>query len=204
MSPDPSLFAVNDTTRLGVYRQPGQRAAYPELHTLLLKIYRDRVAKLPFVPGYWMGGVMALMDANPDDLIQLSPVATANGTPIIGDVPVFVGSDAAKRKAWQVVVDVMTSAKMKFVEGKLDEGRAEMEAAYASAEFWDTLYNVAVAARDAVPNAIGWTVGKFWEGLDTKWRLALFVAALAGGTYLIVKLGGVRTIVSKAKGAVTG
>lgn len=140
---------ANLAARTGLYIQPGQGQAWPELAALVLKLYRIRVARLAFVPAGWLAEVEAAAAGSN----LLVPVGTAFKT-LVYPIPSWITDDPQAKAAWQEVYAIVQAARLKYGAQKLAEGRLAIESAVANVAFWDGLYKVAVAVRDAPGNAV--------------------------------------------------
>lgn len=163
------------SSRLGLYYQPGQGEAWPELAAQVLDLYRSRVARLPFVPIGWIAQVEAAA-AGSRLLIPTGPLFASLAYPIPG----WIASDQAAKEAWQQVNQLIRDAVSKYASKKTDEGRQIIAAAEANAAFWDTLYQAAVTIRDlpgTVVEAVGTgAVSAGWAFIKRAW----WVLALIG------------------------
>ncbi len=142
----------NTRQSLGVWSQFGLGAAWPELKSLLTRLYTDRVAKLPWIPRDWFVQVQALQSADPSSLIVIGPAMTA----ALGrdpDAPAFADSEA-KLDAWQDLYKMVQAAVNAYAAKESVKGRVLMEAAYSNSEFWNNAYAIAVAIRDLPANAV--------------------------------------------------
>jgi hypothetical protein len=161
------------SSRLGVFVQAGVGQAYPDLVQIVRDIYRKRVAKLAFIPAYWLGDVLAAMEGG--DLVLPTPTGFKS---LAYPIPDWLSKDQAALSAWRQVYDLVREAQSRYIAGRIEEGRYLMAQAEANAAFWDGLYTAAVAIRDAPGNAVdaigkgtvsalGSFLGKSW------WVLAL-------------------------------
>ncbi len=139
--------------QFGVTFTPNQGAAYPDLKALTQKIYADRVAKLPWVPASWLAGVQKLGSDYPNDVIRFLPSRMANGQPNPNN-PLFL-DDEEKIDVWMSINDTIQSGIIKYGAAQAAAGRAELNALYAKAAFWDAAYRVAVFAKEAPAKLVG-------------------------------------------------
>lgn len=124
---------------LGMQVQLGAAKVYPELVSSLNKIYADRISKLPFVPNNWLTSVMALQGT--DDGLLLYPIKATNFLGMVNkNLPPWVQANA---EAWDKLADVTKAALQYYLDGQIAEGRIAMNAAYANAAMWTSLYNFA-------------------------------------------------------------
>lgn len=159
--------------RLGVYVQPGIGEAYPELAAQVRRIMVEKVSKIPFLPAGWLDEVLAIIDTNPPTLVKIYPVFKSDGVTTNELAPTFATYSPEAAKVWQELSEVTRLAQFNYAAGKVEEGRAVMDAAYARAAFWDTAYNVAVWIRDAPGNAVNavatGTMSFAWSFIKRTW-----------------------------------
>lgn len=176
-------MATTDQQRaaeLGTYLQPGIGEAYPELSASLLRLYKDRVAKLAFVPASWYPRVEAdAAGGNIVLLVQPSPYGVRNSTPL----PPWIDNDQVAVAAWQKVAKVALDAYSQFAAQQVDSGREILADAYANAAFWSGLYQVATTIRD-LPGTVVAAVGGgaldvAMSFLKKAWWVLLLVAVVA-------------------------
>lgn len=152
---------------VGMWISPGLGNAYPELIVLLDRLYRDRVATLPWVPGSWYDQVQKLQNADRTNLIRPTPaVAYGRNLP---NVPDWIAADQARRDAWQQIVDKSNQIISQYAAGQAEAARPELERLYADAAFWNSpLMRAASAVQEtliAAPTAIGNAAGQLASGL---------------------------------------
>lgn len=138
--------------RYGVMITPGLGMGYPDLKAMVQTIFTKRMAKLPWVPADWLAGVQALQAARPGDLIRVAPsrMADAVGTP--QDLnPLFLDDDA-KLDAWQSIYEDMNRAIGKYAAAQAAAGRAELDALYVRAAFWDAAYKITLYVAELPSN----------------------------------------------------
>ncbi len=174
------------STTLGVRVDFGLGQAWPDLKNLLDRLYGDRAARIPWLPKGWLQSVRDLQAANPTNLIRV--------TPGVGPLsPVFCDTEA-KKNLWQELYKATDAAVFKYAQGKLAEGKADMEAAYADSDFWNRAYSIAVYIRDLPANAVGAVLdgagdvaGGLVKKLLNSWIVWLILIAI--GAYAAWRLG---------------
>lgn len=124
----------------GVTFVPNLGTAYPELKELTGDIYAKRVAKLPWVPASWLAGVQALQSQYPADVIRFLPSRMASGQPNPNN-PLFLDSDD-KIDVWMSINDNIQDGVVKYANAQAAAGRAELNALYARAAYWDAAYKI--------------------------------------------------------------
>ncbi len=163
--------------QLGVYRSPGLGVSWPQLSTQLLAIYADRVAAFDFVPGDWFTRVRDAM-AN-GDVLRLLPPTRVNGSIKVGEIPDWITGDQRHVDAWGEVADVTNKAVVDYARAQAEAGRAELEAAYSNAAFWDRLYTATKFVADLPTNAVKAVGSGVWSVLTTNWLPLVVVGVLA-------------------------
>lgn len=138
-------------TELGVYSSPGLGRSWPDLSAAILAIYGDRVAKLEWVPASWFSRVKAGMASG--DIYRLLPARKPGGT-VRDDLPDWISSDARRVDVWTELSEIVRQAVFNYAQGMAEAGRAELEAAYANAAFWDRLYTATKFVADLPTNAV--------------------------------------------------
>lgn len=171
----------------GVWLSPGLGVAWEgKLKGEMSRLFVTRVAQLPWLPPGWLASVQDIQSRYPDDLVRIAPsMGSIHPNP---ESPSWILADPDRLAAWQVIAKACDSAIVKFAAAKQDEGRAELQRLYDNAAFWDKAYNLAVAVRDAVPNAAGFIGSSLWNGLGWKWKLAIGFAATAAVVWYLPKL----------------
>lgn len=170
--------------RLGVWISPGLGLGYPELKATLGRLFAERVAVLPWVPAHWLDDVAALQKKFPNDLVRPYPALGSMGA-FNRDHGTFIDSQP-KAIAWNEIASASDRAIAKYAQDQQAAGKAELDRLIASAEFWSAAYDIAVSVRDAVPNAVGAVASNLWEGLGTKWKVILLLAAVGGIAYVSI------------------
>lgn len=151
----------------GIYLSPGIGEAYPELNTKLLTFFRDRVAKIPWLPAGWYDAVAGIQANFPGSQARIAPALLASGA-VNPQAPDWLDS-ADKRQYWQELFAESNKIVTAYAAGKADEGRIELDRLYANSAFWDRAYNIAVTIRDTPENIVK-AAGKVatgiaWEGI---------------------------------------
>lgn len=127
------LYSQNFTVpTLGMYTlQYGK--TWPELATLLSKLYADKVASMPWLPQNWLATVSALHNGPNGEIMVPAPTSATysggKGIPWL-DTP-------EKRQWWDALANTARSIITKYADKKAAEGRIELEKAYAAADFWN-------------------------------------------------------------------
>lgn len=173
--------ALDAQMRLGVWISPGLGMGYPALKATLDRLYAERVAHLPWVPGTWLDNVRSLQKDRPNDLVRPYPALGTRGA-FNADHGVFVDTQE-KALVWNEIAAAADRAIAKYAQDQQAAGKAELDSLIASAEFWTAAYNIAVSIRDAAPNAVGGIASNLWQGLGIKWKLILLVGGLGAGAY---------------------
>lgn len=146
---------------LGMRLQPGLAGAYPELAQKLDAIYRDKVAKLPWLPPGWLDQVEAIHGTGGDILLP-APVFGKGGR-INRDVAAWLDTPD-RRQAWDDLATVATNARQQFVEDRRREGLVILAEAEANAAFWDAAYRLQAAVRQAARAVVDTATGLFKWG----------------------------------------
>lgn len=172
MSPDQNASL---SSRTGTFIQPGVGEAYPELVAIVRSIYRNRVARLAFVPAGWLAQVEDAMAGG--NLVLPTPVGFAS---LAYPIPAWLSGDAYALAAWRQVHDLVKDAQSRFIAGRIEEGKYVMAQAEANVAFWDGLYKAAVAIRDLPGDAVA-AVGTGATSALMAWvKKAWWVLALVG------------------------
>lgn len=183
--PNPDEFG----RQTGAYVQPGVGMAYPDLVRDMRAIYRNKVAKLPFVPSGWLDQVERTMGT---DTLVLLFQPLPYGKPTRNPLPDWIRNDPAATVAWQKAAEMVRDAYSAYAMGKVEEGRSVLRRAEMNAAFWDTLYLGAVAVRDAPGNAVA-AVG----------RGALsFLGSFLSKTWWIIALAALGWLAWSSRGAI--
>lgn len=184
----------------GVYIQNGVGTAYPELNTLLQNFFRERVAKTPWLPSGWFDAQAALQTMYPGDQVRIAPAMLTTGG-INPNAPGWLDT-AEKRQRWEELYTLQRGIILKFTQGKIDEGRKEMEAAYANAAFWDRMYNIAVTVRDFPKTVVG-AVGDFGTDmiLEVVKKFWIPIAVVAVGAFIYYNRAGLSKAAARKLGA---
>jgi len=182
MSPDQNATLSRQT---GTFIQPGVGEAYPDLVALVRNLYRNRVAKLPFVPAGWLASVEAAMDGN--NLVLPTPVGFAS---LAYPIPDWLSTDTAALAAWRQVHDLVKDVQSRYIAGRIEEGRILIAASEANAAFWDGLYTAAVTIRDLPGDAVA-AVGK---------GTMSFMGSFLGKTWWVLALVGIGLVVWYGRG----
>ncbi len=159
-----SFQYYNDIQKsLGMQVQLGTARVYPDLVTILNNIYRDKIAKLPFVPADWLPKVLALQGS--DDGLLVYPIKATRilGLGINPDLPAWVQANAA---TWDTLADECKNALTSYMDGKIAEGQATLNRLYANAAFWNAAYISAKFVADIPTNVVkgaGTAVGSIFK-----------------------------------------
>lgn len=198
------LAALSDTDvqlskSLGMYVQPGIATAYPELSQMLRIMYRDRFAKLPFVPADWFAHVDALQGtpisgANYNDILLPLPTYDNFGKPS-ASLPEWLSASDANLKAWDAARVALKDGYTKFINNQIDEGRTLLNSLYAKADFWNGLYTAVVSARNAIRDAPFTAIKAIWD-MYWPWMLVGFLG-WSGYQYVVNDKGPLKLILGK-------
>ncbi len=161
---------------LGIMVSPGLGMAWNgDLKRQMSTLFTTRVANIPWLPPGWLAAVEDLQSRYPDDLVRIAPsMGSIHPNP---DMPDWILNSQDRMDVWMEIYRGSNDAIVSYAKGQQEAGRAQLDALYARAAFWDAAYNLAVNIRDAVPNAAGFIASSFWNGLGLKWKLILGVAA---------------------------
>jgi hypothetical protein len=183
----------------GVYIQPGIGMAYPELNTLLQNFFREKVAKIPWLPSGWFDAQAALQTEFPDDQVRIAPAALTSGA-VNPQAPLWLDT-AEKRERWQELFKESNSIVTKYAAGQAELGRAELESLYANAAFWDRMYNIAVSVRDFPKNVVS-AVGDFSTDLiiETLKKFWIPIAVIGIGAFIYYNRGGLMKAAARKAG----
>ena len=190
----PSDVALSQS--LGMYIQPGIATAYPELSSMLRIMYRDRFAKLPFVPADWFAHVDAIhgkssSSPNYADILLPVPAFDGSGKPS-PSMPDWLQAPEAL-KAWDDARKALKDGYTAFMNNEIEKGRALLNDLYAKADFWNSLYNAAIAIRDAPTNFV-------MAGLKTLWPVLLVgFLGWSGYQYFVNDSGPLKLVLGKKK-----
>jgi hypothetical protein len=162
----------------GIMVSPGLGVAWNgDLKRLMTTLFTTRVANIPWLPVGWLAGVEDLQARFPDDLVRIGPsMGSIHPNP---DMPDWILNSQDRMDAWMAIYRASNDAIVSYAAGKQAEGKAQLDALYRNAAFWDGAYNLAVNIRDAVPNAAGFIGSSLWNGLGWKWKLVIGVAGVA-------------------------
>lgn len=142
---------------LGVLPRDGLGVTWPELGRDLLKLYRERVANLPFVPAGWLAQIER--EHNAGNIMVLRPALfPGTSTPVPDAMPAWLSSIEAK-KAWTEASERVRLVVNAYAQGKLEIGRREMAAAQFDAAFWNGLYTATKAVADLPKNIVEGVTG---------------------------------------------
>lgn len=144
------------------------------------RLYRDRVASLPWIPRDWEAMVMPSMMGN-GEFFMIAP-STANypgpdGKPVYGAK--FLDT-TEKKKVWDEIARIASKIQQDYAAGQVAAGRKVMEAAYANTAFW----NKAIAIADFAAAPINILV----DAAETyaKFRGLISAVVIIGGAGLVI------------------
>ena len=173
--------------QLGLFVTVGYGEAFPGLKEAYTRIIVDKVAAWPWLPKAWIGEYLALQAQSQKDLVRVAPARVV--------IPAWIDT-AEKIAIWNNLAAQLDSVVLKFNQGRVEAGRAEAEAVYANARFWNEgtgagIIAVATAARDLPANVVGGAldgagsvVGGLLKRLAGSWIFwALLVGAGAFAAY---------------------
>lgn len=182
-------YKTNDsaalTKELGVFLQPGIGMAYPELKDQLIRLYRDKVSKLNFIPFGWLGAVMAVQEAHPNDLVRLSPVVLTNGTIIPESAP-FTIQTQETADAWDAIFKQVGPAIAAYAAKQQEAGKKQLDVLYANAAFWNRAYLLA----DGIVSAPGRLTDKIMDSLSNPVKLLLYGGIVLAIVYFTYQVAG--------------
>lgn len=165
---------------LGVWIAPGLGKAWNgELKRILRDLHTQRVSMFNFVPSGWAKAVDDLQLAYPDDLVRLSPATFQNGS-LITTNPDWLQSQSVAAP-WQEAFNSENKAIGKYAQQQQEDGKAELDALYSKANFWNTAYETVKGIADAPSNAFN----AVYDRLDGKIKLLLIGALLVGALFVV-------------------
>lgn len=123
---------------------------YPELTAALRRLYLEKTAGIPWLPKDWRASIGTLHGQDGKLLVPVSASAVDSQ----GNRPRFL-TTAAHAAWWNEFVALADDIRQKFMDGKIAEGRAAMEAAYNRSAFWDKAYNIATVLATPVTVVTG-------------------------------------------------
>lgn len=169
---------------LGVWIQPGLGQGYPALKQVLADLRKNLVGKLAWVPVSWSAQVNSVQDANPTDLVRLTPSKNFSGVNLPG-LPSWIADSQQHIDAWQEIVTAQDKAIVQYAANDAAAGKPILDALYAKAAFYNSAPIVAlsnvqealIAAPSAVSNAAGTFVSDLFGGFLKKswWVIGLAV-----------------------------
>lgn len=114
--------------------------AWPDLAPMLATIYRDRIAKLPWLPSTWWAAVSALHGKEGQVLVP-TPPRMRDGR-VKPDLPAWLVG-AERVDAWDQISAAANEALQNYAAKKAEDGKRELMGLYANAAFWDNAYAIA-------------------------------------------------------------
>jgi sensor c-di-GMP phosphodiesterase-like protein len=155
----------------GVMTQPYGNT-WPELKTILMTIYRDRVYKVPWLPSDWLDTIETANDISGNVVVIVPSSASYPG----GQGAVFL--DTPEKKAWwNELASASNSAVQKYAKQKASEGKQELDRLYAASDFWSRAYDWAVILASPVT-----AVRTIW---NNPYATAIMVGSVVGGLLLL-------------------
>lgn len=118
---------------------------YPELTAALRRLYLEKAAGIPWLPRDWRASVGSLHGQDGKLLIPASSQAVDSR----GNTPDFLVT-AEQRAWWDEFAAMARSIQQAYLDKKLVEGRAAMEAAYNRSAFWTKAHNIATVLATPV------------------------------------------------------
>lgn len=154
--------------------------AWPDLRAQLSDLYTQRVAGLAFLPPTWLQAALDHLHAGDGAVWVPQPNPT--------NPPEWLQSSDAQ-SVWRSMFGAIESAVNRYAADQAEAGAAELAALQANATFWDGLYRVAVAVRDApktVLTAAGSVADSIGAGIlsSTTGKLAVVLVLAAVGAAL--------------------
>lgn len=140
----------------GAYPRDGWATLWPDLAAALLAIYRDQVARFPFVPADWLRRVEA--EAAAGNVLVLAPAQQPGGAPQPG-MPAWLATDA-QRHTWTLASQRVAAAVEHFARGEVQAGRAALDQVAKDRAFWDGL----IRATQTIADLPGAVVGAVSDG----------------------------------------
>jgi len=132
-----SLDADGLLKNYGVYTHP-YGTVWPELTAALTKLYRNRLASVPWLPRNWISVIMGSVHGANGNIAIIAPsTANYNG----GRGADFLDTPE-KKQWWDELAASSSKTLMAFAANKAAEGQAELEEAYDDAAFWDSAYKI--------------------------------------------------------------
>ncbi len=178
----------------GVTVIPGLGMAYAELKPIMADLFTKRAAIIPWIDNGWVSAVSTLQKNNPNDLVVANP---SNGKSGIANKTAPSWQNAEQRAVWTEFASVCQSAIAAYAQGQQEAGKSALNGLYRNAAFWDRAYKIAVATRDAVPNAIGFVGSSLWNGLGAKWKIIIGLGLVGAGVYFALPyIKGVKSLKS--------
>lgn len=182
-------YKTNDsaalTKELGVFLQPGIGLAYPDLKDQLLRLYRDKVSKLNFVPFGWYAAVLQVQEAHPNDLVRLAPVMLTNGT-IIKESADFTIQSEETAQAWDAIFRQVGPVIGAYAAKQQEAGRKQLEVLYQNATFWNRVYNIA----DSIVTAPGRLTDKIMDSLSNPVKVLMYGGIVLAIVYFTYQTAG--------------
>ncbi len=186
---------------LGIYLNAAGNA-WPELRAQLLRICHEKVAPLAFVPSDWIDQVATVCGTSYAP--QLMTPYVGSGA-VRATAPVWLTKDKAAMDAWHAIAGASRQAVMDYSQGKINEGRAELDKLYRDAAFWDGLYRATKFVADLPANAVGavgdgagYVLGGVFGSLAKSW--VFWLLALGAGGFAAFKFGFLGKLLKKARG----
>ena len=183
-------YKTNDsaalTRELGIWLTPGVGKAYPELKEMLMKLYRDKVSKLNFVPFGWLSAVMAVNEAHPDDLVRIGSAVNAGGDLIIQGNADFVVQSRETAEAWQAIFDITNKVIATYAQKQQQAAAAQLDQLYRNATFWNRAYLLA----DSIVSAPGRLTNNLMDSLSNPVKVVMYGAIVLAIVYCTYQVAG--------------
>ncbi len=145
--------------------------AWPELKSIMMTIYRDKVSKVPWLPSDWLEMIENLNDVSGNVVVVVPSTANYAG----GVGPSFLDT-VDKKVWWDQLASAASSAVQKYASGKAADGKKQLDQLYASSDFWSRAYDWAVILASPV------------TAVRAAWNNPYTTATLAVGVGLLVWL----------------
>jgi len=159
----------------GVYPIPyGGVPEWRDLSFQLGRLYRDRVATLPWIPSNWEAVVMPAMTGNTESYMIAPSKANYADNGKMGYGAVFLDTPE-KKQVWDEIAQTASKVLTDYAAGQVAAGRQEMEQAYNNTKFWDAAVNVANLA--AAPLNLLTDTAEFY----TKFKGLISAVVVIGG-----------------------
>lgn len=178
-----TYFATPDARAqaTGMYIEP-YAGTWPDLADILTKIYQDRMSQLPFLPPGWLNNVMLEHGKDGNVLI---PILPRNALGLRSSAAPAWLDTQEKEDAWSGPAKTAVSAVSSYAANQAAIGQAQLQQLYDDSAYWDSVYNIAVAAASPITffsqglAQAGQGAAQFGQNIATG-AMYLGIAAVAG------------------------